>query len=333
MIISQTPLRIPLLGGGTDLPIFSKKYGGLVLTAAINKFVYVIIKENRKGGIRFTGYYNKEIVTQSSNLKHKVIKAVLQNINPFKDINNLEIISLSDLPGNSGLGGSSSFTVGLLNALYKFKNIKVTPEKLAKEAYFIERIILKEDGGVQDQYIASYGGIKKISINTKGRVSIKNFTLKKRIKQEINKRLIIFETNIFRYSKYVHKKTYEGMKKNNNKIINLIHIKKLAQSNLRNLKKGNLDSFGKSLHSHWKFKKKYGYKITSKKIDLWYNLAKKNGSQGGKIIGAGSGGFLAVFSEIKSILKIKDVFQNINVKSVDFKFVNTGSKIILNIKK
>ena len=145
MIISQTPLRIPLLGGGTDLPIFSKKYGGIVLTASINKYVYVIIKKNIKGGIRFTGYYNKEIVSNVSSLKHKVIKAVLRNIETFKNINDIEIISLSDLPGNSGLGSSSSFTVGLINALYKYLDIK-TDKKLAKQAHFIEREVLGEEG-------------------------------------------------------------------------------------------------------------------------------------------------------------------------------------------
>lgn len=332
MIISQTPLRIPLLGGGTDLPIFSKKYGGVVLTASINKYVYVIIKKNIKGGIRFTGYYNKEIVSNVSSLKHKVIKAVLRNIESFKNINDIEIISLSDLPGNSGLGSSSSFTVGLINALYKYLDIKTDKEKLAKQAHFIEREILGEEGGVQDQFITSYGGIIDMRINKKEKVLIKNFKLSPSIKKELNKRLILFDTNIFRYSKHVHKKTFNSIRKNKDKMKSLFMIKKIALRNLKNLKKGNLDYFGKSMDEHWELKKKYGYKITSKKIDKMYETAKLKGALGGKIIGAGSGGFFSVFAKKKSINNIKKSFKEQNINYIDYKFTNDGSKIIMSIK-
>ena len=332
MIISQTPLRIPLLGGGTDLPIFSKKYGGIVLTASINKYVYVIIKKNIKGGIRFTGYYNKEIVSNVSSLKHKVIKAVLKNIESFKNINDIEIISLSDLPGNSGLGSSSSFTVGLINALYKYLDIKTDKNKLAKQAHFIERQVLGEEGGVQDQFITSYGGIIDMRINKKERVLIKNFKFSPSIKKELNKRLILFETNIFRYSKHVHKKTFNSIRKNKDKMKSLLMIKKIALRNLKNLKKGNLDYFGKSMDEHWELKKKYGFKITSKKIDKMYEIAKLKGALGGKIIGAGSGGFFSVFAKKKSINNIKKSFKKLDINYIDYKFTNNGSKIIMSIK-
>jgi len=332
MIISQTPLRIPLLGGGTDLPIFSKKYGGIVVTASINKYVYVIIKKNIKGGIRFTGYYNKEIVSNVSSLKHKVIKAVLRNIECFKNIKNIEIISLSDLPGNSGLGSSSSFTVGLIHALYNYLDIKTDKKNLASQAHFIERQVLREEGGVQDQFISSYGGIIDLRITKKEIVSIKNFKLSPSIKRELNNRLILFDTNIFRYSKYVHKKTFSSIRKNINKMKSLLMIKKIALRNLNNLKKGNLDYFGKSMDEHWELKKKYGFKITSKKIDKMYETAKSNGALGGKIIGAGSGGFFTVFVKKKSINLLKESFKKININHIDYKFTNSGSKIIMSIK-
>ena len=163
-------------------------------------------------------------------------------------------------------------------------------------------------------------------INKKETVLIKNFKLSQSIKKELNKRLILFDTNIFRYSKHVHKNTFNSIRKNKDKMKSLLMIKKIALRNLKNLKKGNLDYFGKSMDEHWELKKKYGYKITSKKIDKMYETAKLKGALGGKIIGAGSGGFFFSICKKKSINNIKKSFKKLDINSIDYKFTNDGSK-------
>ena len=332
MIISKTPLRISLGGGGTDLPIFSRKYGGLLLTAAIDKYVYVIVRKNFDQGIRFTGYYNKEIASKPRNIAHPVIKAILSKENEFRDINdNIEIVVLSDLPASSGLGGSSSFVVGLYNALYALKKIKINQIDLAKKAWNLERVILKEEGGVQDQYIAALGGLKIMSIGKKDRIKINNIEISRELKKELEIELVLVDIGFYRSSSEVHKKTIKKLKKDKNKMFFLKEIKEIGKLNLNYFMNGKLDQFGMGMHKHWELKKKYGHNISSDKIEDIYNNALKNGALGGKVIGAGSGGFMMFYVPIQNLINFKNFLKRKKIRNIDFNFDYEGSKILPNI--
>lgn len=328
MIISKTPLRLSLGGGGTDLPAFSKKFGGSLISATINKYVYVIIRSNFNEGIRFTGYHNKETVKKPKEVKHPVIKAVLCKMKEFKDIRNrIEIVTLSDLPANSGLGGSSSFIVGLLNALYAFKGKKISKNILAKKALLLERSILKEAGGVQDQYIASYGGFKIMNISKKGKVKIKNFKLGKKIIKNMEKELILFNTGVYRFSSGTQKKTEKKLLKKSN-LEYLKEIKEIGKKNIKLLTEGNLFSYGSEMNRHWDLKKRYGDNITNNHIDRLYKIGMKNGSSGGKLIGAGSGGFMMFYVPYKKSKSFKKAFRDLRLTNLKYKFTYFGSQII-----
>ena len=332
MIISKTPLRISLGGGGTDLPIFSRKYGGLLLTAAIDKYVYVIVRKNFDQGVRFTGYYNKEIASRPQNIAHPVVKAILSNEKEFRDINNnVEIVVLSDLPASSGLGGSSSFVVGLYNALYALKKIKINQIDLAKKAWNLERVILKEEGGVQDQYIAALGGLKLISVDKKDHVKINNIEISREFKKELEIELVLVDIGFYRSSSEVHKKTIKKLRKDKDKMIFLKEIMEIGKLNLNYFANGKLDQFGMAMHEHWELKKKYGYNITNPKIEDIYKNALKNGALGGKVIGAGSGGFMMFYVPIKRLDNFKIFLKQKKIRNIDFNFDNEGSKIFSNI--
>lgn len=334
MIISQTPLRISLGGGGTDLPSYSTKKGGLLLTTAIDKYVYVIVRRNLDEGIRFTGYYNKEIVQNPKQLKHPVLKAILTKIDDFKDIkNNIEIVTLSDLPANSGLGGSSSFIVGLFNALWNLKGKQLSPLTLAKKSWNLERLILKEAGGVQDQYIAAFGGVKSIKISKKGQIKINKINLTK-YKKKISNEFYLIKIGYYRSSSNTQKKTINLLKKSKEKMLYLDEIKKIGIKNKNFLKKGNLYSFGLFMKKHWELKKKYGDHVTNSYINKIYSESLKHGSTGGKVIGAGSGGFMLFHVNKENKKKYEKFLKERNLEHVKFNLTNSGSKILVNpIKK
>lgn len=328
MIITRTPLRLSLGGGGTDLPTFYKKFGGRLISATINKYVYVIIRNNFNEGIRFTGYHNKETVKKPQQIQHPVVKAALCKMKEFKNIKNrIEIVTLSDLPANSGLGGSSSFIVGLLNALYTFIGKKISKKILAEKALLLERKILRESGGVQDQYIASFGGFKVFKISKIGKVKIKNLKIKYNIIKNLEKELLVFNTGVYRFSSGTQKKTEKKLLKKNN-LQFLKEIKEIGKKNINLLKNGNLDSYGIGMNRHWELKKKYGDGITNKQIDRLYKIGINNGSLGGKIIGAGNGGFIMFHVPQKKNKFFKKVFQNLGLVNLKYKFTNHGSQII-----
>ena len=322
MIISKTPVRISLFGGGTDFPEYFKSKPATIIGGSIDKFIYIsIIKQNSKiTKKKIKLFYRlKEEVKKISDIKHNVIKKALE-LYDLKD--NVEIHISSDLPSYSGLGSSSAFSVGLLNLLDHNNQKKKTNYNLAKNTINFERKILKETVGWQDQIHATYGGFNKIIIY-KNKFKVKKIINDKKLKK-LEKNLYLVFTGITRKAQTIEKKKIKNIKKNKIYLDQINQITKKASKALKE-KKIDLKKVGNLLDEMWNLKKKLSNKITNKKIDYIYNIAKKNGAIGGKLLGAGSGGFiLFVVSSNKKNFFLKSM-KNYDV--VNFKFSSFGSQI------
>ncbi len=331
MIISRTPVRICLGGGGTDLPEYSNRFGGMVISATINKYVYVIVKKHFENTIRFSGYHHKEAVNNVDEIGHPIVREALKML----DIGGgIEIAVLSDVPANVGLGTSSSFTVGLLNALHTYNfdiicdGVYPAPRLLAEDAVTIERYKLKEAGGIQDQYIAAYGGMQVIRVNELGEVSIKALDMYPLLIDVLESKLIFFYTNLQReackiQAEHARAITQDEIIENLHQIKSIGHISKIALEN------GDFDVFGALLHNHWLAKQGMGG-ISTPQIDSWYQMAIDAGALGGKLIGAGGGGFLMFYCP-NGKDKVREILTKEGLKEIAIRFEPTGSRVILHL--
>ena len=324
MIITKTPYRISFFGGGSDYPAWYKKNGGAVLSTTIDKYIYI--------SCRFSPDYFKQ--------KYRIVWRKIENVKNLKEINHkavrellkylkikqgLEIHYHGDLPARSGMGSSSCFTVGLMQALCKIKNIKLNKSKLASKSIHFEQNVMKEIVGSQDQTSASYGGFNKIIFNKDNSIRIKKISSKKNIKK-LNENLILIYTGINRTAhkianKYVNKLTNEK-KDHINRILEYVN------QGEKILNSGDIDNFGSLLHDAWMEKKALSNLITNSKINSIYDQAMNCGAFGGKLLGAGGGGFLLMYMKKKD----RAVFLKKNKKlvTIPFNFTSLGSQIILN---
>lgn len=298
IIITQTPMRVTLAGGGTDVNWYSNLRGGAWISAAITKYVFVFINPADDPNILKIFDGNKYLVTDNLNLlENPIIKFCLQKTG-IK--NGIQITTISEIPGRSGLGGSGAFEVGLLNALYAFSNKKISPLKLGGFAAEIEIDKLKKPVGPQDQYITALGGIKYFEIDTKGKVSVEQLKLSKKTITTLEKNLLYFSTGINRDTDMVlgdqKKKSEKKDSHVSREVINAMDkIKEIGQEAKQYLLKGKVDEFGASLHKHWLVKKSLSDKVSNPQIDEWYNWGIENGALGGKIMGAGGGGWFVFY--------------------------------------
>jgi D-glycero-alpha-D-manno-heptose-7-phosphate kinase len=325
MIISKTPYRISFFGGGSDYPEWYNQFGGEVISSTINKYLYISCRKlpnffNHK----YRVVYSKvEEVKKITDIKHKVVRLVLLK----KRIkNNLEIHYDGDLPSRSGMGSSSGFIVGLLNVLNKFINVKSDKLSLAKESINLEQKILKEYVGSQDQIACSVGGFNLIKFKKKGNFTINSYDKNNDFKEKLNENLILLYTGQQRNAQEIAKKFINKITSKKKKEINdILECVKIAK-NL--IKQKQHDDFGRLLNESWKIKKKLDKNITNSFIDEIYNKGKIYGALGGKILGAGGGGFFLFY-----VLKEKQNFflQKMNfLTNIPFKFETSGSQIIFN---
>ena len=329
MIISRTPVRISLGGGGTDLPLYYEKFQTSLLTAAVNRFVYILVKKHFEHTVRFTGYHNKEVVDSPEQIKHPVVREVLRLLKVGQGV---EIVSTSDVPANTGLGTSSSFTVGLLNALHAYQGEHPTPRVLAQEALTIERVILKEPGGVQDQYIAAFGGLRAMRITRQGRVTMSPLKMDADAVGELERRLLFFYTKLQRKASEVQVEHQQAMASGRDGIMESLHeIKRIGLITKEAFEIGDLDRFGRLLDEHWTYKRRLGGNVSNERIDHWYRVAREAGALGGKLIGAGGGGFLMLYCQPETRSRVREVLVQECLQEIDLRFEATGSRIILNI--
>ena len=289
MIITQTPLRISLSGGGTDFPAFYRQQGGAVLSLGIDRYVYVIVKE-RFDALIYVNYSQKEIVESVQELRHDLVREAMRLTGVEQGV---EITTLADIPsGGSGLGSSSSVTVGLLNALHAYQGRQVPAEQLAREACQIEIEVLGRPMGVQDQYIAAYGNMRFFEFHPDDSVGVEGVDLSRGKKRKLVSNLLLFYTNRTRHSSTVLREQLENIP---NRSEELGRILSLAFQARRELELGHYDVIGQLLHQNWESKKRLAAGISLPEIDSMYHRARDAGAIGGKVSGAGGGGFLLVY--------------------------------------
>jgi D-glycero-alpha-D-manno-heptose-7-phosphate kinase len=323
MIISQTPLRLSFLGGNTDFASYYTKYGGFVLTTAIDKYVYCIVKERFDDLIRVK-YSIQESVEKVDDLKHELVREAMKMLGVKKGI---EIAFLSDIPGEgSGLGSSSSVTVGVLNALHNYIGAPVSPMKLAEEAVKIEVGILKKPIGVQDQYITALGGLRWMEFMKDGAVKSRRVHISEDLRRELDSSLMLFYTGITRSSsKILSSLDLKGHQE-------LLHKNKsLAIKGVKALNNGQIEGLGNLLDTYWQLKKQLSNQISNPEIDKMYDDAMKAGAFGGKIAGAGGGGFLLLVVPFEKRKAVKEALKN--YKELPVRLECDGSKVIFNIRR
>lgn len=326
MIYIKAPLRLSLGGGGTDLPWWYKKNSGYLISVAINKYVHIIGSKRLYDNKIWLSYSKNEIVRNIGKIKNEIFRESLK-LKKIKE--GIEIHSISDVPGNSGLGSSGAFTAGLIYFLEKYKKQIINKKKIAEEACNIEMSILKKSSGKQDQYISTYGGFKEIKINKKGLVKIKNINLNKKIIKKFNDCMFLIHTNISRKSENVlksQKNQFFFDKKNISKVMK--QIQKIGYKTKKILLEGNVNALGKLFDIHWNLKKKLSPIMSSKLISNIYKEAKNNGAIGGKIIGAGGGGYFLFIVNKKNKKKFFSFLKKKKLTNLPFEFEKSGIKEI-----
>lgn len=325
MIIARSPLRISLGGGGTDLPSYYKQHEGFLVSAAIDKYIYVAInKPFNKGGIfRYSSMENSQDV---DSIKHPIIREALKL---FDEKNlQIEISSMADIPAGTGLGSSGSFTTALLKALYVYNRRYLSQQDLAELACFIEIEKLREPIGKQDQYIASVGGISSFAFHKDDTVTYSALNLPSKTLYQLEDNLLLFFTGFSRGASEILKDQKIRSDNNEDEILNNLHYTKdLGYKSKKALEEGDLISFGELMHEHWQHKKNRSSSMSNEKINEWYELALTNGAIGGKVVGAGGGGFLMFMA--KDPEKLRQAMGKEGLEEVRFRFDFEGTKIVL----
>ena len=330
MIIIRAPFRLPIGGGGTDLPSYYKNYGGSLITASINKYMFININEPAIVNKIKLNYSKVEIVNldEIDSIKHEIVR---ESLKLLKIRRPLEIGSMADLSAGTGMGSSSSYTVALLHGLNTMLRRHLSLQELAEEACKVEIELIGKPIGKQDQYAATYGGIIQLEIDKSGKVSVNPLLLDHEIIYELENRLLMFYTNIERDANKILGEQSEKAGRDEESVIKSMHnIKEIGHHIKQSLISGDLDTFGNLLHEHWLEKKKISNNMSSVTIDHWYEVGMKNGAHGGKIMGAGGGGFLLLCSRAGERRKLRKAMEAIGLKYMDFKFDFEGVKALAN---
>ena len=322
MIISRTPLRVSFVGGGTDLKTFYEVEPGEIIGTTINKYIYIAVNRPLDKTIKVS-YWKTEIVDSIDQVEHSIVRETLK----FMGLtNNVEIVSIPDIPPGTGLGSSGSFTVGLLNALYAYKSVFVSREQLTKDACFIEVELLGAPIGKQDQYLAAYGGLQYIQFNPDGSVFVEPIPCPSDVKKELESNLMLFYTGQSRDAGSILAK--QQAKSKEPPTFELLKGVKGLTGEMRKIltEGGDLRRFGELLHMEWMYKKRLVEGISNRRIDEYYERALAAGAIGGKISGAGGGGFLLLYCENKNRQEVREALSDL--KEVEFLFDSQGSTII-----
>jgi D-glycero-alpha-D-manno-heptose-7-phosphate kinase len=325
MIITRSPLRISLGGGGTDLPSYYREHTGFVISAAIDKYVYITLHETFAQEL-IVKYSKMEAVQSVDQVKHPIVREALKLVDvgvPY-----LEIISMSDIPANSGLGSSGSFTVALLRALHAMKKDLVPRQELAEQAAHIEIDLLGEPIGKQDQYIASFGGITCFQFLPEGRVEVAPLRLTSETLYNLEDNLLLFFTGYTRSASEILKDQDTRSRASDPEITAHLHfIKQLGYDSKDALERGDLPRFAELMHVHWEHKKTRHGNMSNPRIDEWYELARGHGALGGKLIGAGGGGFLLFYTEEKT--RLRHALRCAGLREVRVRFDFSGATVLV----
>jgi D-glycero-alpha-D-manno-heptose-7-phosphate kinase len=324
LIVVQTPLRISFFGGGTDFPSFYREEGGSVLSSAIDKYIFVTIKQRFDDMLR-VGYTKTELVEKVDDIKHEIIREAFRMTHLHKGV---EITTMGDIPSGSGLGSSSTVAVGALHAMYVYQNQYITAESLAQNACQVEIDILKQPIGIQDQYIAAYGGLRFFEFLSNGTVTNELIRLDQSTQFQLTESLLLFYTGITRKADSILTEQKENIP--DRKQV-LRELRKMSYTVREELCAGNLDSIGHLLHESWMLKKQLASNITNSQVEEMYDAARKAGALGGKLTGAGGGGFLLLYCPFEYRSKVRKALAGF--REIPIRLEPDGSKVIFNYRR
>ena len=325
MIITQTPIRVSLFGGGTDFPDYFEREGGCVLATTIDKYIFVTIKERFDDMIR-VGYTKTEMVEEVDQVQHDLVREALRLTGVGRGV---EITTMADIPSHgSGLGASSAVTVGLLNAMYAYQGEAVPAERLAREACQIEIDVLGRPIGVQDQYIAAYGGLRFMSFKNGRSVELETVNLVGAPGRCLDRNLLLFYTGIRRQASHILTEQKANI---GERLEVLREMKKLAVNGRAHLEAGNIDGLGELLHQGWMLKKQMASQISNSTIDDIYQTARRVGALGGKVTGAGGGGFILLYCPWEHQEQLRAALHGL--RELPFRTERFGSKVIFNYRR
>lgn len=323
MIITRTPLRISIGGGGTDLPSYYRRGGGFLISAAINRYIYIAINDTFTGDYVIK-YSALERVDRVDDIEHPLVREALR-LHPIGGAK--EIVSVADIPAGTGLGSSGAFTVGLLRALYAYKREHVTAGALAEEACHIEMDILNEPVGKQDQYIAAYGGISCFEIDVDGRVRVSPLPISNDTLRDLEENLLLFFTGYSHEAGKVLAEQDERSSAGDEQMLaGLAETEAIGRRIGAALEVGDTEEYGALMHAHWMAKRERSANMSNPDIDRWYQRGVDNGAIGGKLVGAGAGGFLLFYA--KDAARLREAMGDEGLTEVRFFFDHDGSTVM-----
>jgi D-glycero-alpha-D-manno-heptose-7-phosphate kinase len=322
MIIVRTPLRVSFCGGGSDLPSFYEKHGGITLSSGLSRYIYLSIHPFFNSGKTICKYSKTELVSKASKLKHPILRVLLEKFN----LNGVEIVSTADAPAGTGLGSSSTFTVALLHALYAYTGKYVSANRLAEEACQTEIDILGEPIGKQDQYAAAFGGLNVYRFHPGGRVDVEPVIMPEDAMERLENNLLMFYTGDLRSASDILREQGRNVAADSDKETAQIVICRLAEDLHRELLNNNIDAIGPIMHESWERKRQLASGITNPMIDEFYRAALEAGASGGKLLGAGGGGFLLFYVPEHRHNAVKNALSRI--RYMKFGFSGSGSTVI-----
>jgi D-glycero-alpha-D-manno-heptose-7-phosphate kinase len=324
MIITRSPLRVSLGGGGTDLPSYYQEYGGFIVAAAVDKYVYITQHRTFQEEI-IVKYSKLERVSAVDQIEHPIVREALKLVGITDP--HLELTSMADIPGGTGLGSSGSFTTALLKALHAYKKNLLSPAELAEQACDIEIKRLGEPIGKQDQYIAAIGGITAFTFRQDGRVEFRPVRLSEETLFNLEDNLLLFFTGYSRSASAILKDQNDKSKKQDPAMLDNLHFtKELGYKSLDALEAGNLEEFARLMDVHWQRKKARSSGMSNPRINEWYDYAMAHGALGGKLIGAGGGGFLMFYAADKA--RLRHAMREKSLQEVRFRFDFEGTKVV-----
>jgi D-glycero-alpha-D-manno-heptose-7-phosphate kinase len=324
MIITRTPLRITLGGGGTDLPSYYERFGGVVVSAAINKYIFISVNRTFTPDY-FLKYSTLERVDTADDIEHPIIREALleHQVEP-----SIEIVSMADIPSGTGLGSSGAFTVGLLRAIYAIRRDHVSAGDVAEEACRIEIEQLSRPVGKQDQYVASYGGLKTYTFNPDGSVGVEPLAISTETFHDLEENLLMFFTGYSRAADEVLEEQRSKSAAGDAEMIDNLHfVKDLGLRSQAALVQGDVEGFATLMHEHWEHKKKRSTSMSNANIDRWYEVGRANGALGGKLVGAGAGGFLLFYTREPRRLRAAMAAEALT--EIRFTFDSDGSVVVV----
>lgn len=328
MILARAPFRISLGGGGTDLPTYYSRYGGFILSAAINKYVYIYVNRPAADDYIRVKYSRYEQVTSPDEIQHDLVRPALKLLGLG---GSLEITSMADVPAGTGLGSSGTYLVALLTALYELKREKVPTQALAEQACYIEMELARHPVGKHDHYLAAFGGIPCLEIAPDGRVTVTPLDVSISTAEEFRNSVLLYYTGITRTSTDILADQQRDTAQGDATVVDSLHrTKELGYRIRETLEQGDLERFGLLLDEHWQNKKRRSGKVSDPRINQWYDLAKEHGALGGKIMGAGGGGFFMFCCPNNRKQSLRQTLLAAGLREMPYDFDFEGAKVLVN---